>query len=123
LVIGLLLVGLGVVTMVTDRTAPTVALVVVGALLIVGPAAVGFNTKADKASDLLDTLNFDREVAARTRRFFEVTRDLLASVDTKIVPLAAASAKTDPATLDRETHARFPQLATALDHHADISRR
>ena len=41
LVVGLLLVALGVATMVTDRVAPAVALVVVGALLVVGPLAVG----------------------------------------------------------------------------------
>jgi len=123
LLTGLLVVALGLAVMLVDSVVPAVALVAVGAVLVAGPVAVGFNAKADKASDLLATLNFDREVAAKTRRFFEVTRDVLASVDTKIIPFTARIGNLDEAALMTETHQKFAHVTTALDHQTEIARR
>jgi hypothetical protein len=97
--------------------------VLVGLVLIGAPIVTSFTSKADQASDLLETLNFDRKVAVRTRQFFEVTRDLFASVDSKLLPYVAARGGIDSRGLVATTHAQFPQLASALEHQDEIAAR
>jgi hypothetical protein len=120
---GIVTATLGVFALSIDASWPRVGLVLVGVGLILGPIITSFTSKADQASDLLETLNFDREVAVQTREFFEVTRDLFASVDSKLLPHVAERGGTDPRELVAATHAQFPQLAAALEHQDEIAAR
>jgi hypothetical protein len=120
---GIVTATLGVFALSIDASWPRVGLAVVGVVLILGPIVTSFTSNAGQASDLLETLNFDRKVAVQTREFFEVTRDLFASVDTKLLPYVAERGGVDPGELVATTHARFPQLASALEHQDEIAAR
>ncbi len=120
---GAVLAVLGGVVVVTGRRSSRIGVAALAAVLVVGPLATSFPSNADKTADLLSTLNFDHQVAVRTRTFFEVTRDLFAGVDAQVLPLTARAAGIDEATLAAETRARFPALATALDHQDEIAAR
>lgn len=120
---GIVTATLGVLALVVGRSWPRVGLVLMGLVLVLGPIVTSFTTKADQASDLLETLNFDRKVAVQTREFFEVTRDLFASVDSEVVPHVAERGGIDPGELVASTHAQFPQLASALEHQDEIANR
>lgn len=120
---GIVTATLGVLALSVGASWPRIGLVLIGVVLVLGPIVTSFTSKADQASDLLETLNFDREVAVQTREFFEVTRDLFASVDSKVLPYVAERSGTDPGELVATTHAQFPQLASALERQDEIAAR
>ncbi len=120
---GIVTATLGVLALVVGRSWPRVGLVLMGLVLVLGPIVTNFTAKADQASDLLETLNFDRKVAVQTREFFEATRDLFASVDSEVVPHVAERGGIDPTELVASTHAQFPELAAALDNQDEIADR
>ena len=122
-IVGLLTATLGALALLTKASWPPVALVVVGILLILGPIVTSFPTKSDRASDLLETLNFDRQVAAQTRQFFETTRDLFASVDTELLPYVAERGGLETDELIATTHEQFPTLASTLADQDEIATR
>jgi len=120
---GIAIATLGVLALSIDASWPRVGLAVVGVVLILGPIVTSFTSNADQASDLLETLNFDRKVAVQTRKFFEVTRDLFASVDTRLLPYVAERGGVDPGELVATTHSEFRDLASALEHQDEIAAR
>jgi hypothetical protein len=120
---GAALAGLGAVVLATGRRSARIGVAVTAAVLVIAPLATSFPGNADRTADLLATLNFDREVAVRTRTFFEVTRDLFAAVDAEIVPATARAGGFDEATVAAAIRARFPTLGTALDRHDEITSR
>ncbi len=120
---GAVLAGLGAAVVLTGRRAARVGVAALAAVLVVAPLATRFPRNADRTADLLATLNFDREVAVRTRTFFEVTRDLFVAVDAEVVPLTARAGGFDEATLASALRARFPDLGAALEHRDEIAAR
>jgi hypothetical protein len=120
---GIVTATLGALALAMDRSWPRAALVIVGLMLVLGPIVTNFTTKADRASDLLETLNFDRKVAVETREFFEVTRDLFASVETRVLPYVAERGGVGVGDLVASTHDQFPQLALALEKQDEIAAR
>jgi uncharacterized protein YidB (DUF937 family) len=120
---GIVTATLGVLCLLIGASWPRVGLLLVGLMLVLGPIVVSFTSKADQAGDLLETLNFDRAVAVQTREFFEVTRDLFASVDSKMLPYVAERGGIDGRELITATHTAFPTLASTLEHQAESAAR
>lgn len=83
----------------------------IGLVLIVGTLALRIPQKSDQASDLVDSLTFSEESAAKTREQFEVASDFVDAVFEDFVTDLAAELGTTPQAVQRELGQRFPQLA------------
>jgi hypothetical protein len=105
---------LGVVGFLLWRTGRRWALWVValiGVVLVVGTLALRIPQKSDQAADLVDSLTFSEESAAKTREQFEVAAGFVDSVLEDFIPDLAEELGTTTEAVDQELGQRFPRLA------------
>jgi hypothetical protein len=105
---------LGVVGFLLWRTGRSWALWVVagvGLVLVVGTLALRIPQKSDQAADLVDSLTFSEESAAKTREQFEVAEGFVDTVLEDLLPDVAAELGTTTDALHQDLGRQFPRLS------------